>query len=362
MASSQQNPNLYKEEEVTMKDLIIKTGEWWRYLWKKKFIIILFGILGAGLGVTYSYIKDPVYIGELTFVMEDSKGGGTLGAYAGLASQFGIDLGGLGGSSGAFSGDNLLELLKSRLLIEKTLLEGTIDVNGKPTTLAEWYISFNELRKNWKDKPALENLHYNYGEDRSKFTLVKDSMLNVIQTNIIKQNLKVEKTDKKLSFIGVTCTSINEAFSKRFVETLVDVATDFYIETKTKRNKTNIDRLQGQADSIEAVLNRRTYKAAVAQDLNPNPARQIASVGVELAMRDKLASQTMYAEIMKNLELSKIAMEQETPIIQIVDRPILPLEKKKFGRLKGIVFGGAIGGFLIAMYFILRKIYKDIMA
>ncbi len=56
----------------------------------------------------------------------------------------------------------------------------------------------------------------------------------------------------------------------------------------------------------------------------------MASIGSELAMRDKTVLQTMYGEVVKNLEISKIAMAQETPIIQIVDMPILPLEKTKW--------------------------------
>lgn len=69
----------------------------------------------------------------------------------------------------------------------------------------------------------------------------------------------------------------------------------------------------------------------------------------------------MYAEVVKNLELSKIAMAQETPVIQVVDSPILPLEKIRLGKLKGIVFGGLIGGVLVIASLILRKTYRDIL-
>jgi hypothetical protein len=50
----------------------------------------------------------------LTFALEEGEscGGGSL---SGLASQFGYNIGGSGG--GAFTGYNLLELMKSRRLI-----------------------------------------------------------------------------------------------------------------------------------------------------------------------------------------------------------------------------------------------------
>ena len=65
------------------------------------------------------------------FVLEDEKSNGSLGGAIGLASQFGFDLGGNGG--GVFSGDNLLELMKSRSIIEKVLLT-TVHIKGKKKT------------------------------------------------------------------------------------------------------------------------------------------------------------------------------------------------------------------------------------
>ena len=123
----------------------------------------------------------------------------------------------------------------------------------------------------------------------------------------------------------------------------------------------SVDRLQSQADSLENMLNKKTYSAAVAQDINANPARQVASVGVELVLRDKMVLQTMYAEVIKNLELSKLAMAQETPVIQIIDTPILPLDRKKFGKLKGLILGTFLGGFLTIIALIIRKVYREIM-
>jgi hypothetical protein len=54
----------------------------------------------------------------LSFALEEDGGGG--GGVLSLASQFGFDLGTSGG--GAFTGSNLIELFKSRSMVEKTLL------------------------------------------------------------------------------------------------------------------------------------------------------------------------------------------------------------------------------------------------
>jgi len=59
------------------------------------------------------YTTPPTYTATLTFALEEGESGG--GSLSGLASQFGYNIGGSGG--GAFTGYNLLELMKSRRLI-----------------------------------------------------------------------------------------------------------------------------------------------------------------------------------------------------------------------------------------------------
>ncbi len=144
-------------------------------------------------------------------------------------------------------------------------------------------------------------------------------------------------------------------FSKQFTERLVKEATDFYIATKTQRTKTTVDNLQFKADSIERKLNRKTYSVASSMDVNLNPARSAAGVSTEIETRDKIILQTMYLEVIKNLELSKMAMAQETPVIQIVDSPILPLRPQRVGKIKGLTLGGLFAGFICAFFLIGRR-------
>jgi len=349
-----------RDDQVSMKELIMGIGAWWRYLLSKWLTIVIMGVVGAGLGLTYAFFEKVDYVAELTFVLEDSKSGSPLAAYAGLASQFGIDLGGLS-SSGVFEGDNLLEFLKSRLMIEKTLLS-PVTVNNQKKSLADLYTEIYELDKKWAKNPDLKDIHFPLGLPRSKFSLKQDSLLNVLQEKIVKKHLLVEKPDKKLSFVAVTCTSRDQIFSKSFTERLVREATDFYVITKTKRSQVNVDKLQVTADSLELLLNRKTYSLAELKDLNQNPARQVANVSSEVQTRDKMVLQTIYAEVIKNLEISKMSMAQETPVVQIVDSPILPLNEDKIGKVKGILIGGFLAGFFTVMWLTVRRLYRQLMS
>ena len=76
-------------DEITLKELLEKGKEWFHYLLSQWKIIVLAGIIGGVLGLTYSFTKKPVYTATLSFALEDEKGGG-LGGALGLASSFGM--------------------------------------------------------------------------------------------------------------------------------------------------------------------------------------------------------------------------------------------------------------------------------
>ncbi len=88
-----------------------------KFLLSKWKLLLLTGIVGAGIGLAIAFTSKKVYFGELVFAFEEKSN--SLGSYAAIASQFGLDMG--GGGAGTFSGDNLVELLKSRLMIERAL-------------------------------------------------------------------------------------------------------------------------------------------------------------------------------------------------------------------------------------------------
>lgn len=347
----------HQQSEVSLKEIIVKLQGVYHYLLRRWLIILAVALIGGILGYVYAFFKKPYYVAQLSFVLEDSKSG-ALSGYASLASQFGMDLGG-GGASGVFSGDNIIEFLKSRLMVQKTLLSPAM-MNGDSALLIDLYMQANDLHKRWRSSVRPES--FNFSVVKSNFSIQQDSILNVIYENLVRNDLTISKPDKKLSFILVRCKSRSENFAKAFTERLVYEATDFYVKTKTQRSKASIDKLQFKADSLENLLNKKTYSAAVAQDLNLNPARSVARVNTELVNRDKTVLMTMYAEVVKNLEVSRMSMAQEAPIIQIVDAPILPLKLEKFGRLKGLVLGSFLGGFLIIVFLLIKKLYSGIMS
>lgn len=352
-------------DEISLKELIVKIKEWGAFLkskWKSIFIV---GIIGALIGLTIALFEKPTYKAVLTFAMEEDKGGGGggLSGALGLASSFGIDLGG-GGGGGAFAASNLAELMKSRLLVEKVLLEPIV-INGKTISLAEYYIQINELREGWDKKPLLKNIQFLPNVDRSTFTLQQDSILQQIHTSLIaKEHLSIMQKDKKVTILSIEVTSENELFSKIFCESIAKETSDFYIETKSKKSKINVSVLQRQTDSVRNALNGAITGVANETDnvYNLNPAFNIKGAPSKKKQIDVQANTAILTNLVVQLELAKITLRKETPLIQLIDRPILPLQKEKFGKLKSIILGGFLAGFLYILYLIFGRLYKKMVA
>jgi hypothetical protein len=348
-----------ENDEITLKELLLKAKEWYTYLFSQWKTIVLAGIIGALLGLGYSFIKKPVYTATLTYALEDGKvTGGGLGS---LASSFGLDLGSAGSNSGAFAGANLMELFKSRAMVEQTLL-APVTQNNKTISLAEMFIQDKKWRENWEEKPALKSITFLPNSDRAKFTRVQDSIFGVIYNNLSKTALVVEQKDKKVAIGTITLKCTNEYFAQQFTLALTQTVTDFYIETKSKRAKENMDILVRQTDSIRGELNGAITGVAVANDntFGLNPALNVKRVPSARRQVDVQANTAILTEIVKQAELAKVTLRKETPLIQVIDQPILPLPKEKFGKAKGILLGGILAGFLTILGLIVRRIFKEI--
>lgn len=346
-------------DEITLKELILKAKEWYTFLLSQWKIIVLAGIIGAFLGLGYSFYKKPIYTATLTYALEDGKAAG--GGLGSLASSFGFDIGGAGGNSGAFSGANLMELFKSRAMVEQTLLAPVIQ-NNKTISLAEMYIQDKKWREKWEEKPKLKFLKFLPNADKTKFTRTQDSIFGEIYKDISKNNLTVEQKDKKVAIGTITLKGTNEYFAQQFTLALTKTVTDFYIETKSKRAKENMDILVRQTDSIRAELNGAITGVAVANDntFGLNPALNVKRVPSARRQVDVQANTAILTEIVKQTELAKVTLRKETPLIQIIDQPILPLPKEKFGKVKGILLGGILAGFLTVLGLIVRRIFKEL--
>jgi uncharacterized protein involved in exopolysaccharide biosynthesis len=342
-------------DKISVKELIQELRDWYKYILSKWAVILILSAIGAALGLTYSFVKNPQYKATTKFVLEEEGQSSILGDLGGLVSIAGIDI---GNDKGLFQGENLIELYRSRNMVTNALLT-EVENDGKKMLLIDQYIDHNNLREDWEKTSKLKGIKF-ISSPRSR---TQDSIIEVLVKDINKKNLKVFKSSLS-NIMSVEVTANDEFFAKAFNEALVENVNKFYIQTKTRKTLENLDILQKKSDSVQNIMNRAIYSAAIAVDATPNinPARQAQRVvPVQRSQFTAQTNEAILSELIKNLELTKMKLMKETPLIQIIDSPIYPLEKEKPGKLKCIIIGGFLVGFLTLVVLILKRIFQKIV-
>ena len=121
--------------------------------------------------------------------------------------------------------------------------------------------------------------------------------------------------------------------------------------------------LQKQVDSVRNELNSAITGVSSEADnnYNLNPAYNRKIIGSKKKQIDVQANTSILTNLVVQLELSKITLQKETPLIQEIDRPRLPLDNEKPHLLKAFVIGAFLSSFLIIIYFIFKEALSKIL-
>lgn len=341
---------LKTEEEISLRDLLLKIREWMAYLKQKWRWLLLFAFIGLACGLSYALFKKPEYKATISFVTDIKDDHSSFQGYAGLATNLGFSLGNLEGNNGLFSGDNIFDLMETRLMLQRTLLT-RVEINGEKSVLINRYIEVEELRKK---KKFFRNI--SFSADTSVLTRQQSSAINIVANLIIG-----EMDHSNGSIMKVSFTSKDEEFSQLFLTTLMHNVEAFYIATKTKRARETIDVVQKQLDSIRRELYGAMNSVASFQDFNQDLVRQGPKVQQQKSAMKVSINSAIYKQLVTNLESAKMALQRETPLFEIIDKPVLPLGRIQPGKVKWSISGAILGIILSAAYFLIGGIYQDLM-
>ena len=253
-------------------------------------------------------------------------------------SQIGIS-GSPNNGGGIFSSSILIELMKSRSVIQKILLRPIL-VEKKYITLAEYYIQTNNLREKWGKNLKYKNLKFEINSNPNFFTPQQIEVISSIYNDLVsKKHLLIGLKSKESVIPQISVTSENELFAKLFCENLLAGTSEFYIETKSKRAKKNLKKLEEQLDSVRHKYNNSLNSFATSSEIlfNLNTANKIKSTTSLNRQIDVQSLAALLPSLIVNIENAKASLTNVTPLFQIIETPILPLPKENPSLFKEIL-------------------------
>lgn len=348
------------QEDVKLKDVLLKLKEYIDALLQSWKILLLFTIPLTVLFGYKAWVKPITYTANLTFMLNEDKGGGGLGSILG---QFGGLLGGSGSSD--YQLEKILEIARSRRIITEVLFQkGTFD--GQEDYFANHVINIQKMHKKWEDDATLQHFLFTQA-DQSKFSLTENRAMLALYAEFVGG----EGVDHPLLGVGLnentgimtfSISSANEILSIHLLNALYEKVSEFYIAKSIEQESNTLAILIHKRDSVARALYKNDYSTAGFEDQSYGVMLQQDRVPGKRFQRNNQILTAVYAEAVKNVEMAEFALKTNTPFLSHLDVPVAPIKPDPRGRAKALLTGFFIGLILSSGYVLGRKVITDAFA
>ncbi|HUH72924.1 MAG TPA: hypothetical protein VLZ75_00830 [Chitinophagales bacterium] len=310
-----------------------------KYIW----LFILIFLIGVGITLYQILNKEVVYQATITFILQDDDTGANQSNFADPLSSFLLSR----STIQSINIDRVIEIIYSQKLLSVVFFNKCI-INGKEDYLINHFLSryYGISDSYFKSYRGLNGL------DRNQFRVFN----NV--SSIMKRSITIEQT-KSGAFV-MKLNTINEELSKVSTELLYQNISSFYIDKTTEKAQRNYVFLRNRLDSIRNMLYSSEYQVANFEDRSRNLLLVTARVPQIRQQRNTVFYETLYGEVLKSFETSKVTLNNITPIFQILQRPYYPLSAITRSSIFIVVVSSFVIGLILFLLLVIiyLKVYE----
>lgn len=326
------NPDeLYYEEEMTLKDLILKVKEYLLVLWAGKFLILIVSAILAGLLFYYQLKKPTSYTSGMTFMVNDTNdkaGQQIIAPFDRFQFQ-------------DVKSNKITEIARASRIVRQ-VLQSPIDSNSN-TLIADKILDTYGLKDAWAIKEGFS----------------KEDQLNKLHELLVgnkiagRQGLMSITYNKMTELFTLKVVSKNPELSYSLTENFYDHLADFYIDKTVGRYQRSFGAIKSREDSLRVELNKTESSVAYSKDRTRGVVSSVAKVNQSRMKRKFEDISQEYEEAKSNRQRVETILQKDTPDFQIIDKTYVPIVNRpaKFQ----FAFVGAMLGFLLSAAFILLR-------
>ena len=237
------------DDEITLKDIILKIQEWLSILWPQRLKIVILSLAVGLLAALYTkFLTQPTYTASYQLFFQEESGG--LSGAMRLASSFGLGVGGGSSSSSA----TVQEYITSRSNIAHAM---TVELdNGR---LIDRYFAeaFEE------DQEFAQEFHAKFGINQ-RYT---DSVLSEVSTEL-NEGFVGAQFDEESGVLAFNVASEDEAFTFELAALLVQHTEKQFKDWKREKGADAVHAFQRKVDSLELALDATLRSLGEYQDQN----------------------------------------------------------------------------------------------
>ncbi|HMS68990.1 MAG TPA: hypothetical protein PKD18_12670 [Saprospiraceae bacterium] len=342
------------DDEITLKELILKIKEYWYEVWRNWWLVGLVAAPVIAFFLYKHYNTIPLYNANVRYVVEGSGGGGGI---SGLLGQFGIR------RDSKVNPYKIQEVARSKNILRKVLFS-KVDDDFIANQLLEIY-KYDESWAKGKDK-SMVGFRFKNGDFKRN-----DTLDNKIFMSLVGRMIGSEENRKNIILnigfeedSGVYTHSIStpsEALSLNIMDSHYEAVRVFFEEEAIFSQASTVQILKIKADSLQMLINSKSYAAANIQDKSFGLVSAAPAVKGERLQREVSVLSLALAEVIKSYEIADINLRDIKPSFLQIDMSLPPIKATESSLLISIVKGGLLGFLLAVSFVIARKIFRETM-
>ncbi|MFK7934786.1 MAG: hypothetical protein AB8G22_14850, partial [Saprospiraceae bacterium] len=298
-----------------MKELILRIKGFVIEVLRNWYIIALIAVPVLIFNLWQVFQTHPRYTANLTFMLNDDDGGaGGIGGISSILGQFGFG----GGKGGKFNLEKIVQLSKSRRIIQESIFE-KITINNKLDYVANHIIDIYDYHEIWKeDTTGLADFKF-VDDSLSTFGRRDNKVLKKIHKELIGgeevKGLIACSIDESTGILTLKASTRNEQLSIQLSKILYENLSSFFVKKSIEGQTFTYDIIKFKTDSLQNALSNAQTRLLRFQDSNRGLTLQryeAERIRIQQEIQKLIIA---YGESYKQLEIADFSLRSSTPFV-----------------------------------------------
>lgn len=349
--------NNYPPEEITLRDILLLIGDYFRYFLRKWYFFLAFGLLVGGWFAWEAYSTVGTYSANLRFSLNEDTGNGG----AGIGSVLGRF--GLGGGGTGPNYHKLMAIARSPTVFNELLFDSII-VSTDTVLVANHLINLYDYHEAWMESDDMAGFLFTqvtpFSFSRQENRAMK-SLQGLLRGNVSANidGLCEIDFDGESGIVKMKVSTVSENLTLVLAQKWYIALSNLYVSQSIAPQKKTLVVIESKVDSIRAVLNLLQGRYARLQDRRAGVRLQNNLTELERVQREIGLNQIIYGEAVKNQEQARFLLANQTPAFAIIEAPVEPIRLNTPSLVISTAKGGIVGGILSGIILFCFKLYRD---
>jgi uncharacterized protein involved in exopolysaccharide biosynthesis len=340
----------YQDDEITLKELILKIQEFWQVLWNKKWVIIGLSLLFAVLFILWNSRKETLYTSAVTFMVGESDSKSKV-----MATPFQqVEFEGI-------KNHKITVIARASKIVHQVLL--TEDNNR---TVADKLIEVYGLKEKWSNYDW-SLIDFNIS-DRAQLNQETKTVFDKLHEFLVGNKLRDGSAglmsitfDDETEIFKLSIKTVDKTLSPYLRDVFYKTISEFYVDRTVGRAERSYHQLVVREDSLLSVVNKAESELAYSSDRTRGVVSSLVKVNQSRISRKLENVTSQYMEVRANRQKIEYVLQTQTPDFQILDQTFVPIVAKTSLAKSGIM-GAFLGVFLCVLFIIVRHIILTALA